>query len=72
MTPIMKKEEVQSHFDGIASEYDYWKKKNAYYHSTIKAFLGKIIPKESHVLEIGCGTGEILAYLRPSQDNLIL
>lgn len=67
MTPIMKKEEVQSHFDEIASQYDYWKRKNVYYHSTIKAFLGRMIPEGSHVLEIGCGTGEILAYLKPSR-----
>lgn len=67
MTPVMKKEEVAQHFDEIASSYDYWKKKNWYYYSTIKAFLARIIPAGSCVLEVGCGTGEILAAMQPSR-----
>lgn len=67
MSPIMGKEAVQAHFDEIARDYDYWKQKNAYYYDTIKAFLARIIPPGSRVLEVGCGTGEILDTMRPSR-----
>ena len=63
----MKKESVEKHFDEIAPNYDYWKKKNWYYYSTIKAFISRVIPPGCRVLEIGCGTGEILAAMQPSR-----
>ena len=65
MSFTMTKESVEEHFDGIAPNYDYWKKKNAYYYSTIKTFIARIIPPGGSVLEVGCGTGEILAAMRP-------
>ncbi|MCK5179324.1 MAG: class I SAM-dependent methyltransferase, partial [Candidatus Omnitrophica bacterium] len=67
MTPIMGKESVEEHFDEIASNYDYWKEKNSYYYDTIKAFVSRIVPSGSSVLEVGCGTGEILATVRPAR-----
>lgn len=63
----MGKEAVQAHFDGIARDYDGWKRKNSYYYSNIKAFISRIIPTKSSVLEVGCGTGEILAAMKPSR-----
>jgi ubiquinone/menaquinone biosynthesis C-methylase UbiE len=63
----MEKESVEAHFDIIASDYDYWKQKNAYYYSTIKSFISRIIPPDSRVLEVGCGTGEILAAMKPAR-----
>ena len=65
MSPIMGKESVENHFDEIASNYDYWKEKNSYYYDTIKTFVSRIIPPESSVLEVGCGTGEILDIVQP-------
>jgi len=43
VVPIMEKNSVEEHFDEIASNYDYWKKKNSYYYSTIKSFIS--LPK---------------------------
>lgn len=59
----------EGHFDAIAREYDYWKKKNAYYHENLKALYGAYIPKGERVLEIGCGTGDILARLEPREGR---
>ncbi|MCA9403959.1 MAG: methyltransferase domain-containing protein, partial [Candidatus Omnitrophica bacterium] len=67
MSPIMTKDEVRDHFDQIAPNYDYWKKKNSYYYNTLKLFISRIIPKGASVLEFGCGTGEILAHMEPSR-----
>jgi SAM-dependent methyltransferase len=60
------KEKVKSHFTTIAAEYDYWKKKNSYYYSSIKDFFRSNIPTGSRVIEFGCATGEILAHCRPA------
>ncbi|MFA5880483.1 MAG: class I SAM-dependent methyltransferase [Candidatus Margulisiibacteriota bacterium] len=58
---------VKEHFNQIAAKYDYFKAKNWYYYDSIKVNLAKIIPDASQksVLDIGCGTGEILNYLHP-------
>ncbi|MDA1087066.1 MAG: class I SAM-dependent methyltransferase [Verrucomicrobia bacterium] len=53
--------DVQSHFDGEADRYDHWKQRNWYYYDTIKRIYRERIAKDDAVLEVGCGTGEILA-----------
>jgi 2-polyprenyl-3-methyl-5-hydroxy-6-metoxy-1,4-benzoquinol methylase len=57
---------VESHFDDVAPDYDRWKAKAHHYYAALKASLGEIVPPGSHVLEVGCATGDILASLRPS------
>lgn len=56
----------EKHFDTIAKEYDYWKKKNWYYYKNLKLLYRSLIPAQSRIWEIGCGTGDILASLNPS------
>ena len=61
------KNDVKSHFDQIASEYDEFKRKNQYYYDSIKNLILDISSKLhfNSVLDIGCGTGELLDYLNP-------
>ncbi len=59
----------EDHFNTIAAKYDYWKKKNAYYHENLKKLYERFIPKGERVLEIGCGTGDILARLKPKDGR---
>lgn len=66
MAGIPTVEAVRAHFDGIAKDYDNWKNKNGYYYRNIKAFVRKNIRPNSRVLEVGCGTGEILETTRPA------
>lgn len=65
--PIAGKEAVEEHFDEVAKNYDYWKKKNWYYYSSIKSYISRIVPEGASVLEVGCGTGQILDSLKPSR-----
>lgn len=57
---------IQDHFDKMASLRLAWKKKNEYYHSQIERLYKFIIPPRKKVLEIGAGTGELLASVNPS------
>jgi len=52
---------VEKHFDIIAEKYDYFKKKNWYYYTNLKTLYKELIPKQSSVLEIGCGTGDLIS-----------
>lgn len=56
---------VKKHFDNIAKDYDYYKKKNWFYYKNLKELLSDLIPSGEYVLEIGCGTGDLLAFLKP-------
>jgi ubiquinone/menaquinone biosynthesis C-methylase UbiE len=50
-------------FEAIAPERDKWKKKNSYYWEDVEKLCSFLIPENSTVLEIGCGTGDLLAYI---------
>jgi len=56
---------VTKHFDKIADSYDTGKHKYSYYYDSLKKLLGSIIPNDSKVCEIGCGTGDLLVSLKP-------
>jgi len=62
-----KEIEIKNHFNRIAEQYDYWKKKNSYYYSLLKDFYKKNIPVGSAVVEFGCATADILSACRPSK-----
>jgi ubiquinone/menaquinone biosynthesis C-methylase UbiE len=60
------KSKIKEYFDGISPRRDYWKKKNRYYYEYIEEkLLPFLIPQGKNVLEIGCGTGDLLAGLKP-------
>jgi len=59
----MSKEGLISYFNGAAKERDSWKAKNRYYYEQLEKLHQFIIPKDSSVLEIGCGTGDLLKSL---------
>jgi ubiquinone/menaquinone biosynthesis C-methylase UbiE len=54
---------VQEHFDTEAQRYDSWKQRNDYYYATVKRIYLERIPPGASVLEVGCGTGDILSEL---------
>jgi len=62
----MNKKEKIKYFDSVAKSRDAWKKRNNYYHSQIKKLLSFLIPPNSSILDLGCGTGDLLNSLKPS------
>ena len=62
-----KKERLIAYFDKLAVKRDKWKRRNWLYHKTLKKFYTFSIPEGSSVLELGCGTGELLAAVKPSR-----
>ena len=62
----MKKTPVEEHFDSIAGRYDRYTSRRDLHYSTLKNLLNKLIGKRKRVLEIGCGTGDLLAAISPA------
>jgi ubiquinone/menaquinone biosynthesis C-methylase UbiE len=60
------RDRIQEHFDKIAPERDQWLERNRYYYDDIESLYRFVIPQGSRVLEIGCGTGQLLHALQPS------
>jgi len=63
----LDKQERIKHFDAVAPIRNKWRRKGSYYHRELEKYLRYLIPKGSSVLEIGCGTGEMLAAVEPSR-----
>jgi len=61
----MTKNELRQYFDAIAPRRDAWKARNRYYYQELEALCRFFIPPDRSVLEIGCGTGDLLAAVRP-------
>ena len=61
--------EVKMYFNNIAHIYDRFKIKNRYYYDYIKNMISDITSNffYSSILDIGCGTGEILNHLNPER-----
>lgn len=62
---MKSKNEKISHFDEIAPKRGDWRRKNAYYYSELERLAGFLIPEGKRVLEVGCGTGELLHSVNP-------
>ncbi len=56
---------IKEHFEEIAKDYDYYKKKNWYYYYNLKELLREKIKVNSNVFEVGCGTGNLISYVKP-------
>ena len=57
---------VEQYFNVIAPQYDDLKAKNAYYFSEVLRLIRNEVPARSSILEVGCGTGNLISALQPS------
>jgi SAM-dependent methyltransferase len=54
------------HWDDIARRYERGRGWGGYYHRRLAEVYGFLIPPGQRVLEVGCGTGDLLAAMKPS------
>ncbi len=57
----------EAFFNDYAGRVDYWRARNPGYHDTIASLARFYVPRGARVLEIGCGRGDLLASLEPSE-----
>jgi len=62
-----QRERRRAEYDRWAEERDRWRAKNRAYYQAIERLVKFVVPPGASVLEVGCGTGELLASLRPGR-----
>jgi len=63
---MINKSEYINYFNQLAGKRSKWVKRNFYYHRLLQKYFSFFIPEGSRVLELGCGTGELIHSLKPS------
>lgn len=66
-TPLFsRKLAIRALADKLATQRDQWLARNRFFHDENLAYLRFLIRPDSRVLELGCGTGQLLASLAPA------
>jgi len=61
-----RKKSIQNHFDKFAKSRNQWMMKNSYYYKQDEKYTQFLVNKGMRILELGCGTGQLLNSLSPS------
>ena len=57
--------DIKEYFERVAPSWEHWQRRNSFYHASMRDLIGGMIPPGSRVLELGSGTGDLLASLKP-------
>src|SRR5579871_673644 len=67
MSPsVSRKQSIREHADRMASERDRWIERNSAYYADDRRYMKFLVAPKSRVLDLGCGTGDLLASLDPA------
>jgi len=64
---MLKKEDIAKRFDALAAKRQYWKDRNRYYYDEQEKYFRFLVPEGLSILELGCGTGDLLNMLKPKR-----
>jgi SAM-dependent methyltransferase len=59
--------EIEALFDTVAPEEERWRRRTRSYHRLVESFTRFLVPRNASVLELGCGSGDLLAAVEPSR-----
>jgi SAM-dependent methyltransferase len=57
---------LREYYNSLAPDWDAWRSRNRFYHERVKELVAGAVVPGRPVLDIGCGTGDVLAKVRPS------
>lgn len=61
-----RKKRIRELADRLAPERDSWIRRNSYYYEQDYRYMQFLVPEGLRILDLGCGTGRLLAKLKPS------
>src|SRR5262245_23698453 len=64
-----RKRSLFAEAERLAGEIDYWRTRNKYFHQEDVNYQRFLVPPGLRVLELGCGSGSLLADLQPSRGG---
>ncbi|MDR0733854.1 MAG: glycosyltransferase [Dysgonamonadaceae bacterium] len=62
----MTEKDIFELYRHTAHQRERWNKRNRYYHRLLEKYYSFVIPQGKRVLEIGCGSGDLLNAVKPS------
>jgi SAM-dependent methyltransferase len=62
----MSKEKIRSFYRDTAQKREKWNRRNSFYHQLLEQYCSFIIPKGKRVIEMGCGSGNLLNAVSPA------
>jgi SAM-dependent methyltransferase len=57
---------LRDYYNSLAPEWDAWRSRNRFYHERVKELVAGAVVPDRRVLDIGAGTGDVLAKTRPN------
>jgi SAM-dependent methyltransferase len=62
----MTKQDLLDFYRSTARKREWWNRRNSFYHKLLERYYSFIIPEGKKVIEIGCGSGNLLHAVRPA------
>jgi ubiquinone/menaquinone biosynthesis C-methylase UbiE len=63
---LITKETHKEFYNANAAKRERWNKRNRFYHKSLERYFSLIIPEGKRVVELGCGSGDLLNAVKPS------